>query len=109
MKNKEFYSHFKNVSANAEHHAPHVNKVLVPLAFSILSLSDEGSITPARRSKFGGFTNPVKFRKNGNPYTASYNHEKSKILIRKKNSKGEVIYEFDNNNSDEVSEIIESL
>jgi len=110
MKNLEFYKHYKGVIKNAKHHAPVVIDVLQPMALSIISLADENSIISARKSKYvDGFTNPIKFRINGVPFYTAYTHEKGKVLVRKKNSIGEILYEFDNTNANCVMDAMEKL
>jgi hypothetical protein len=109
MNKQQFNLHVKNVLKNSKHHAPKVQDVIIPLAYSVSMISD--SIVSARKSKFeNGFTNPIKFRlPNGVPYYLTYNHDIQKILLKKKNSRGETIKEFDNTNVDSVLETFESL
>ena len=109
MNKQQFNLHVKNVKKNAEHHAPKVQDVILPLAYSVYMNSE--NIISARKSKFeNGLTNPIKFRTTNNePYYLTYNHEIEKIVLKKKNSRGETITQFDNTNVDSIVEIIESL
>jgi len=94
------------VVARADHHAQEVKEILFPL-IGVIIWKKSGTIEVLEKN--GKIGNVLWVNIGDKRYAFSYNHEDSKIEMRK-NIKGEVLHSFDNNTGiDEIVKKLEAL
>lgn len=99
--------YLRGILANAKHHGPGVDLIILALAGAIIARKDEGTSLEAQKGHSGDPANALRATIGGKRYAFSYNHDADCIDMKAGSSQGPVVHQFTNETPlEEIDRII---
>ena len=94
--NRQIDAFIRKVIGDANHHAPSVSQVIMPLSQAVRAILNLAQDRVEVIERLGNLGRTCWVTLGGKRYLFSYNHDDEKIDLRDRTTQGRVIFQFDN-------------